>query len=154
MRSSPLSVVRTEASQFYKNIHLSIYIPIAKEGNGSFQSRNKVRYCMSLKKIEKKLLDKGIAFLKIRELLTPLERKLESGIWRRNCSGVAIFFRSGVPKIFSYDVSLPQTEVISEDFYLEPLEKLPSETRDKIKAALHLWEYNDSEYFTVAGHSF
>jgi hypothetical protein len=127
---------RSEAFKYYRNIHISIYNPMALCCKGSFINRNKLRYCMSLKKVEKKILDKGFSFAKVRNLMKRMDDLVESSIWKRNCSGIAIFSKSEKIKIFSTDITLPQIEVVGDMFYTEPLIKMPAEVYGQILFSL------------------
>jgi hypothetical protein len=148
MENYPLSIAKTEAYKFYTNIHISIYIPKTNEGVGSYKSRNRVRYCMSLRKIERKLLDKGISFLKVRELIKPLAPLIDSSVWRRNCEGVAIFAKGEMVKVFSYDTPISQQECIGDEFFTDPLEIAQSSDSKKIIEILRLLSNKKSEYLS------
>lgn len=146
---SSKSVIKTEASRFYSSIHISIYIPGAKEGTGSYKSRNKVRFCMSLRKIERKLLDKGISFLMVRELIKPLENFVNSNVWLRNCESVAIFSKGENVKIFALDISIPQQEFIADHFSTEPLQQIHDTEYKKIKESLMRLDYEKVQSYAT-----
>lgn len=152
MIAAPLSVVKAEASHFHNhsNLYISIYVPLQSGGSGSYQSRNRLRFCMSIRKIEKKLLDKGYSFVKIREHLKPLELLVDSGIWRRNCAGNVLFYKNKTVKVFSFDRNISQIEFVGENFYIEPLRKYPSREQDHIIDVLKQMDNTEREYILAA----
>ena len=149
MISNTLRAVNTEAHKYYNRIHISIFIPVTNSKAGSFQTRNRVRFCMSLRKIEKMLLDKGYSFIKVREVLRPLEMRVEHGIWRRNCCSVAIFAQNGEVKIFSLDIPVKQSEFIGDTFCMDPLEKVNSVDYQIIMESLSNIHYQNAGRLSI-----
>ncbi|MGI8892719.1 MAG: hypothetical protein ACR2GN_04590 [Bacteroidia bacterium] len=146
MIQSQLSAVKTETNTYISNLHFSIYIPQTKEGSGSFKNRNKLRYSMSLRRLEKQLFDKGISFVKVREVIKPLEYLMESSIWCRNCIGVAIFAKGQNVKVFASDKPVEQQEIIADTFFTVPLEKNQCSDFKKIAETLRLIDFKNKDY--------
>ena len=134
---SPLAPpVTNRTADSTSDLHISIYLPVLSSGAGSYQSRNKVRFCMSLRKVEKILLDKGFSFVKVRQVLQPLENKLHHVIWKKECDGAAIFAKGNMVRIYSLGEKIQQAEYVSDEFNLEPLKKVEFSEYQKIKESL------------------
>lgn len=125
-------------AKLYSGIHISIYISKANDETGSYKSRNRVKYCMSLRKIEKKLLDKGISFIMVREMLKPLENIVESNIWARKCKGVAIFSKGDKVTVYACNKAMQQQEIVAESFYTDPLQDEPTINFANVKETLSI----------------
>ena len=82
-------------------------------------------------------------------MLKPLEILVESGIWKRNCAGIAIFYKNKTVKIFSIDGVIPLIEVVGENFFTEPLQKTPSDVREHIIDTLKQMDNKEREFFVT-----
>lgn len=104
----------------YSGWHVSLFMPTHQAGRETEQ--DPIRLKNLLREAEQRLQDKGLRSPDVREMLKPAQRLLqESGFWRKQSHGLAIFF---TPESFhSYRLPLPFEElvVISNRFHIKPL---------------------------------
>jgi hypothetical protein len=84
----------------YSGWHVSLFMPTHRAGRETEQ--NPIRFKNLLREAEDRLLATGLRSPDVREILKPAQRLLqESGFWRNQSHGLAVFFYTGSVSLLS-----------------------------------------------------
>lgn len=114
-------------SQVQGKICVSIFLPTHRAGKETEQ--DPIRFKNLLREVEKQLLDDGNRRTEVEKILVSAENLLiESGFWRQQSEGLAVFISHDHFYTFRLPVQFDELIVISSTFHLKPL--LPFFARD------------------------
>lgn len=100
--------------------HVSLFMPTHQAGRETEQ--DPIRFKNLLREAEERLLAKGLRSPDVREILKPAQRLLqESGFWRNQSHGLAVFFTSEEFHSYRLPLRFEELVMISHRFHLKPL---------------------------------
>ncbi|PKO09502.1 MAG: hypothetical protein CVU40_09370 [Chloroflexi bacterium HGW-Chloroflexi-2] len=107
-------------SEVQGKICVSIFLPTHRAGKETEQ--DPIRFKNLLREVEKQLLDDGVRRPEVEKFLSPAEELLiESGFWRQQSEGLAVFISHDHFYTFRLPVRFDELIVISSSFHLKPL---------------------------------
>lgn len=119
------TITKKDIEQLY-NIHsancISIFIPTHRSGNEVLQKLDSKSLKKELKEVKIKLEQKELNQSKINELVAPIQELIENtGFWRKQSDGLAIFLSEGFFKTYTLPVNFEAYNYIANSFYLKPI---------------------------------
>ncbi len=107
---------------------ISIFIPTHRAGEEVFDGKDTLKLKNELKAIKQKL-STSMGPVEIDKLVAPVQELLDdTGFWRQQSDGLALFVAAGFFKKFTLPVYFEQFNYLGNSFYLKPL--LPMFTGD------------------------
>jgi hypothetical protein len=99
---------------------VSLFMPTHRRGRETEQ--DPIRFRNLLREVEERLLDKGLRFPDVREILKPVERLVqEPGFWRHQSDGLAVFCTAEEFRYYRLPLPFEELVVISDRFHRRPL---------------------------------
>ncbi len=119
------TITKKDIEQLY-NIHsancISIFIPTHRSGNEVLQKLDSKSLKKELKDVKLKLEQKELNQSKINELVAPIQELIDNtGFWRKQSDGLAIFLSEGFFKTYTLPVNFEAYNYIANSFYLKPI---------------------------------
>lgn len=119
------TITKKDIEQLY-NIHsancISIFIPTHRSGNEVLQKLDRQSLKKELKDVKLKLEQKELNQKKINEFVAPVQDLIDnSGFWRKQSDGLAIFLADGFFKTYTLPVKFEVYNYIANSFYLKPI---------------------------------
>lgn len=119
------TITKKDIEQLF-NIHsancISIFIPTHRSGNEVLQKLDTKSLKKELKEVKIKLEQKELNQNKINELVDPIQELIENtGFWRNQSDGLAIFLAEGFFKTYSLPINFKAYNYIANSFYIMPL---------------------------------
>ena len=115
-------------AEFKSENCISIYIPTHRKGEEVTSGKDALLYKNQLQKVKGILLDRGMQETKVREYLEPAYRLHEdSGFWRKQLEGLAVFIGEGYFSYHRVPVSFDEFCSVTTSFNLLPLVPLFSD---------------------------
>ena len=101
---------------------ISIFIPTHRSGNEVLQKLDIHSLKKEFKEVKLKLEQKELSQNKINELVAPIQELIDNtGFWRKQSDGLAIFLTEGFFKTYTLPVNFESYNYIANSFYLKPL---------------------------------
>lgn len=119
------TITKKDIEQLY-NIHsancISIFIPTHRSGNEVLQKLDTQSLKKELKDVKLKLEQKELNQKKINEFVAPIQELIDNtGFWRKQSDGLAIFLAEGFFKTYTLPVNFEAYNYIANSFYLKPV---------------------------------
>ncbi|HET6244928.1 MAG: hypothetical protein H0V01_00140 [Bacteroidetes bacterium] len=103
-------------------ICISIYLPTHFFGKETFEGEDMINFKSTIQKIENRLIEKGIKKDKVENMLKPAKELInDTGFWRRQSKGLAVFISDNYFNHYEIPVELTSFELIAGNFHLTPL---------------------------------
>ncbi|MBA3899465.1 MAG: hypothetical protein H0X62_04515 [Bacteroidetes bacterium] len=101
---------------------VSIYIPTHVFGRETFEGEDTILFKNLIQKIDNQLSEKGMKQNDIDKMLMPAKKLItDTGFWRKQSEGLAVFISEGSFKYFHIPSHFEQFDIISDKFYLKPI---------------------------------
>lgn len=111
-----------DLAKFDSNPCISIFIPTQRAGKDVLNEKDRIHLKSQWKKAYEKLKDMGLNQDKIDKIGKPIVDLLEdTGFWRHQSDGLAIFAADGYFKKFTLPVYFEAYTYVADHFYLKPL---------------------------------
>lgn len=119
------TITKKNIEQLY-NIHsancISIFIPTHRSGNEVLRKLDTQSLKKELKDVKIKLEQKELNQKKINALVAPIQELIDNtGFWRKQSDGLAIFLSEGFFKTYTLPVNFEAYNYIASSFYLKPV---------------------------------
>jgi hypothetical protein len=119
------TITKKNIEQLY-NIHsancISIFIPTHRFGNEVLQKLDTKALKNELKNVKIKLQQNEVNANEIEVIVSPIQELIDNtGFWRKQSDGLAIFLAEGFFKTYTLPVNFKAYNYIANSFYLKPL---------------------------------
>ena len=109
-------------SQFHSSNCISIYIPTHQSGKDVIEKLDPKALKNELKNVKMKLLQNELSANEIETLVAPIHELIDnSGFWRKQSDGLAIFLGNGFFESYNLPIHFEPFNNVSKSFYLKHL---------------------------------
>jgi hypothetical protein len=116
------SVEFSEIAEYTSDFCISVYIPTHRGGMETTNGDDSIRLKTSIQEIENNLLKRGVKTDNVKALLQPAKNLVnDSGFWRHQSDGLAIFIADGFFKYLPLPLNFEKFTNIGSKFYVKPL---------------------------------
>ena len=138
-------------SSIHSAFCISVFIPTHRAGKEVLQKLDSKSLKNQLKEIKIKLSQEELSEKEIDDFVSPIQQLIEdTGFWRQQSDGLAIFLANGFFKKYTVPVSFEAFNYVANSFYLKPL--MPLFVGDGVFYVLTL-ELEDVKLFKQTRHS-